>query len=144
MKGYSPMLKLKVKDIISIHSALSRLDGVNHLLKKGSAEEVHWIPFQFDHKVRWNIVKNARIFKELWEDFSAVNDGIIKEISGGHSGIDEEDKEKVDKYNLAYEKLANETKEIEGTLRLKLADLNIEVNPIPASILVALSPLIDE
>lgn len=138
------MIKLKLKTVKEIHGALQMLDGYTKVVQKGPSEEAHWVPYQFDHKVRWNIVKNARIFKELFEDFQAVNDAIIKEISGGKSGISKDDEEKIDKYNLAYEKLANEPKEIEGTLRLKLDDLDTKVNPIPASVLVALSPLIDE
>lgn len=136
-------LKLKLEQILPLANALASLDqGQTKIIKQGDApDKVLQLPYEFSGATRWAIARNLGALKREVEAFEKTRADLIKQISGGGAEIKKDEPEKFAKY------LAEITPIVESTLKLELQrlkpdDLKLDQNPIPASTLVALEPIL--
>ncbi len=135
---------LTVRDIITLHGALSSLDGYAHIIKgEDGKDKSITVPYKFTGKVRWNIAKALTITKTYTDNYTKTRDAAINEISGGVGSIKEGDTEKIGRLNMELSSLLEVKEEVVGLLSFTQADLNLDDNPIPVSVLTALTPLLE-
>lgn len=134
---------MKLSEIRNLFTALSMLDGEQKVVKNKGQEEVILEPYKFAGKTSWNLVKNKNILKRYNDDYTEVNDQLIRRISGAES-INKEDPVQVKEYTDETKKLLETEEDVKGILRIKLSELNLDTNHIPISILELLSTIVDD
>lgn len=139
-------MKFKIRAVLEIAAALKRLDGV----VRGREPE----PFEFAPKVIWNLAKNGTIFDREVEVYNKALRAAAAEakIYEGDS-LSPANAHKFAGYKDKLEEMKDQDVEVPGVLTIKLSDLlgrpastasKIKTNPIPASVLTGLMPIIEE
>lgn len=134
---------MKLSEIRNLFTALSMLDGEQKVVKNKGQEEVILEPYKFSGKTSWNLVKNKNILKRYTDDYTEVNDKLIRRISGAES-INKEDPAQVKEYTDETKKLLETEEDVKGILKIKLSELNLDTNHIPISILELLSTIVED
>lgn len=139
-------MKLKISQVIELQSALSRLDGiqktVNVVTNGVTVERVITEPFKFGGKIRWNLSKNLAILTRILGEFDKARNDLLLEVSEGAGIIKAEDCERIAKFNQQLAEMRDSEDDVVGILTIGEADLNLDVNPIPLAVLMALEPII--
>ncbi len=134
------MNTIKLSEARNLHAAFSMLEGYNKVVKN----EKVVIPYEFSGKTRWNIAKNLRILNVLVTDFNSARDALIKQLSNGSNEIDSTNKELMSSYIKEINEIDSQDVDVSGILSIKVDDLNLDVNPIPAGLLAAFKDLITD
>lgn len=138
-------IKLTVKTANEVYAALQNIDVYNHVIKKEDGmEEVVKLPYKISGKGRWNLTKCLNKLRETNDAFNTTRDGLIKEVSAGKATIDGTDADRLAEFNTKMEEVLAQEIDTKGLLRIRVADLNLEVNPIPVAVLSLLSPILDD
>lgn len=96
-------------------------------------------------KVRWNLTKNATIIEREAAALEKHRQKILVNHAGGRDFIDAKaDPEAAAAFSKEYNEVLECENDIQGLLQVPLAELNLDVNPIPVHQLVILTPLIQE
>ena len=119
------------RQIIELNNAHQQLDG-----PKDS-------PFRFSAKVRYNLAKNLRILRDRAEDIHKVQTAVIREVVPPGTKAEPGSPQYVEVEAKLAEFLAG-TEDVNGLLSLTLADLQLDLNSVPISVLCALAPLVKE
>lgn len=137
-------MQLTVNQQVDLNAALSSLDGYQRVIKDEATktEKVVFVPYSFSGKTRWNLGKAITITKRAADDLNKVKDDLIREISGGDR-IAPEDHASVTAFNLKWIEVLQTQEEV-PILSLTLDELNLDVNPIPSSVLSVLSLIVKE
>ena len=143
----SETIELKISAIREIFYALQNFDGQDKIVKNENGEKSVRIPYQLSGKIRWNIAKNINILRSLVEASDDAIKSIIREITEGKSSsISAKDNPReFELYNKKLNELLEEKSEINGLLKFKYNDFNLDEpisNPIPPTVLAILQPLI--
>lgn len=137
-------MTLKLKEISELHAALLSLDGYDRIARgaEGQPDQIVHEPYQLGGKVRWNVAKNSGILKQLMDAYNVARNDLVKELSKDGKSIPATDTDALAKFTEEHQKIFEIDHEVSGLLKFNEADLNLDKNPIPPSVLVALMPLI--
>lgn len=141
-------MKLKLKQVTKLRAGLVALDGHIKLAEVDGKPVPVQTPYDFTGSFRWNIRKNLRLATDRAEDIEKVRIELIRQHSSRVQGFDPFDKSEATAAKLqAYEKefngLLEKEEEFAGFLMISQAQLNLDKNPIPGSVLEHLDPLLD-
>lgn len=133
-------MKLKLGEILELHTALSNLDG----FPKAVGEKVIFVPYRFSDEVRRKLVRNRRLLKPFVEDYDARRLEIIREIADdGSTYVAPDDGPKQAEFAVKDRSERESLHNVEGLHVLERSELFIEnKNPIPGSVEDALAPVI--
>jgi len=137
-------MKLKITKVQELQNALGQLDGIDKAVRVDEKDRIIRQPFQLSGRARWNIAKNVRILSDRIEAFSQVRNDLIKQISGGKNIIEKNETEKMEAFQKEITSVLETEEEVDGLLTISREDLNLDQNPIPTWVIVALAPLITE
>ena len=101
--------------------------------------------FKVSGKVRYAAAKNYRILSNHVDDFEKARVALILSLSNGKTKIEQGD-ENYDKFVAEFTAMSKGITEVENILPFKLAELDLDNNPIPTDALALLIEynLIDE
>ena len=134
-------MKLSLHSVRTVHSALQSLDGYERVIKEGAGERVVHVAYRFDGRTRVKIALALGAMESHLGALQTTANGLIREISEGQERIDAGNAEQVARYN------AEMNAALEHEVACELDPLTFDEllrddNPIPGSVLAALSPLI--
>ncbi len=132
--------KLTILDCQTIFSGLTALDGHNEITKDQTSVVV---AYQFaSAKLRMAIQSNLAALAAVQDTFTKTQQGIFREIAGGGSKI-EPGKPEFDRYNKQITELQQQPCDVTLT-RINAADLKLDKNEIPGSVLGALDKILEK
>lgn len=134
--------KIRNADLPELAAAIIALDGTDRAVDQGPGNPARILrePYKFAGDVRARLAANLAVLAAAGKDANDQRDALIRQISGGGSSIDQKDKAKLDEFNRAAQLLF----EKERTLDLSpiaTADLQLDQNAIPVSVLAVLAKL---
>jgi hypothetical protein len=139
---FAEPIKLKVVDVISLNQALSLLDGAQKVVPQGDAPaKIVIVPYDFSGKTRWAIAQNLIALQPHAKAADDARNALVKQIGGEAGGIKADDAAKIAKFTVAYNELLIQPVTVELT-KIPLADLKLDINALPPSVLAILSPII--
>lgn len=133
-------MKVKNKSLEEVKIALLSLEGNEDVVRApGQPDRTIRRAFELKGNVRWNSVKNLRLVSAALGDLEAARVALVRQYA--KSGEDSVSPENMPKFAAEWVELLNAEVEIPGLLGFSRADLNCDVNSIPQSVLLALTPL---
>jgi hypothetical protein len=142
-------VKIKNSQIDDLARALVELDGYSRVLEASldaagqavPAKEVH-LSYAFSGATRFTIAHDIAALQEASTLLQKTKESIIKQVMNGGSSIDAKDLEHLTKFYALFLEVWNK-EEVLNLDRLTPAMLCADTNPLPPSLIVRLSPLID-
>lgn len=136
-------MKMKISEASALLSALSALDGYERVIKEGGNEKSVRDSYKLG-PARLTIARNIRALREVVEDFQRAQNALIIEESGGTGSVDPKtNPEGAARVAVEIQKMV-ETEHAIALLPISEADLKLDVNPIPPSVLASLIVLFPE
>lgn len=132
---------LTVREVLELRNGLTNLDGSTQVVAQGDAPaKVVVVPYTFTSDSRWKIFTALTSLKATAETFEAARTDLVKRLG---LAPDEKDPAKLAPFEEAL------AKDLKRTVDIKLptitkADLNLDKNQIPSSVLVLLAPMLKE
>ena len=123
-------MKLTRRKINHLHKALTALDTL-----KGA-------DLKFSPKVRYALAKNLRLLSTRTEDFEKARVGFVKQT--GVAANPNENSPELIKFDQEWTAFLDGEEEVPNIMRFTEAELNLDVNPIPISVLAILMDLVIE
>ena len=133
-------MKLTIESAISIHAGLKLLDSYERVIKDGERERVVSEFYKFGGGLRLLIAKNLNHLDVVVSTFQKARDGLVYEFSV--DGKAEVPSEKMAAFGKAVRDLMDTEEEIELS-KIKGDELKLDENPVPASTLSLLLPILD-
>jgi hypothetical protein len=147
-------MKLKTVEIIALFQALSELKGKPTVVPQanGQVAVVHE-PYDLGPKFTWNAAKNRAILRRHVEahdeqvmDFSLKLRASKRKMAAAKDSPKEQQEQlqrEIDDANTELRKLAQDTFDVEGLLKLPASGLNLKTSGIPPTLIEELMPLIE-
>ena len=132
---------MKTTDILALRAALGELDGYLRIVKDGERERIVREPYKLGAGLRLAIAKNIARTKEPVEAYVTARNAIIRELANGDStvtGVKE-----MGELQQRDEELLKAEHDVE-LIQFKVAELNLDANPIPASVIMAIMPALED
>lgn len=131
--------KLTVDQIASVTTGLSQLDTYDKTVKDGARETIVKQSYNFGGGLRWliagNLDKGRRIIKQYQDARTALVNSVAKD------GKVPDDK--IQALNLEDRKMQDAVSDVQFD-RIKAEELKLNENPIPASVLSLILPIVDQ
>jgi hypothetical protein len=135
-------IKLKVADALALNAALSSLDGQQKVVPQGEAPaKLVVVPYEFSGKIRWTIAQNLTALAPSVKSADEARNALVKQVGGESGTIAATDSVRVSKFTAAYNEILTQPLTVELT-KVKLEELKLDANPIPATLLSALTPIV--
>jgi hypothetical protein len=144
----SEPLKISVRELLKLHTALNALDGI-----RPSADNT--VIFEFEPQVKWNLTKNAVIVERHKEEHDKAVRKLMQDrklVSGDK--VNDQNRAAILEMQALDEVAKDSPVELPGILRVKLTSLFNKrkdkdckadvVNLIPPSVLKGMSSIIDD
>jgi hypothetical protein len=122
-------MTLNLSEIFGIQAALARLTNYTQVVK----DQTVVTPFHFSGKTRWNISKNLRICEDAAKPWQKVLDGLKEQFK--ITADTKNDDPVFLEFQKEAEKTAAETKDEYNFLKIPLAELTDDKNPVSADVL---------
>src|SRR4249920_1731908 len=119
-------MKLKINQIKTLQDAISNLDGYQKAIKIEGSDKLVWTPYYLSGKTRYAIAKNLRILTTKLDDFNKARDAMIREISGGKNVIEKSETDKIEKFVVRIDELADTEDDVDGLISFSLKELGLE------------------
>lgn len=132
-------MKLTVREAMNALAGLGALDGTQRVVKEGAAERVVVEPNKLDGPFRFTLARNIHKLRAVSEAHDTARNALIKELSGGGEKVPDE---RLVEFGDRYKAILEMTEDVALT-KITEADLKLDVNPIAATTLSLLVPLID-
>ena len=136
-------MEITINAAISTFNRFKMLNGYDSPIEVNGETKVITVPYKFDSSTCWNISKNLNILKKVVLDYEDANKMLVTSM-----GVSEDTpKTDPEKYKLFVEELnmlLEKKIEVKGLLKLKLAGLNLDKNPIQPGIIADLADHIEE
>lgn len=129
---------MKMSEVLNLLVALRELDGYTKIVMEGGRETSVQASYVFTAATRFTLAKNIAKLQPLAKAYQDAFNAKVKEISGGESKVP---KEKEAQFLEELRPLQEQEEEVELT-KITEADMKLEVNPIPGSVLANLLPII--
>jgi len=134
---------LTVQQEVTLASALSALDGHTSIIKVNGQDSAVNVAYTFSGDVRWKIRDDLAALQPKVDAFQKVQQDVLKEVSGGKGFIAPTDATGQATYAMKVDEAGKHVDENPPKLQtFTRADLNLNDNPIPGTVLNALAPLI--
>ena len=135
-------IKLKVSDLLALQQGLAAFDGQQKVVPQGDAPaKVVLVPYELSGKTRWIIAQNLAALQPQVKAADEARNALLKQIGGESGTIPATDTARISKFTAAYNEVLNQSVTVELT-KLALADLKLDANPLPPTVLSALAPVI--
>ena len=134
-------MQLTVQQILAASAALKALDTYERVVREGSNERVVREPYRFGGAVRMALARIQAGLRVHADAFDAAHDALVREISGGEAQIRPEMHGQQARFREEIGKVLAATHALDLPA-LTEADLRLDDNPLPPSVLVALLPLL--
>ena len=122
-------MNLNLSEIFGIQAALSRLTNYQQVVEEKSVIT----PFHFSGKTRWNISKNLRICDDSVKPWAKVLEGLKEQFK--ITAETKNDDPSFAEFQKEAAKTAEETVEEYNFLKIPLAELIDDKNPVSADVL---------
>ncbi len=122
-------MTLNLSEIFGIQAALSRLTNYQQVVGDKSVVT----PFHFTGKTRWNISKNLRICEDAAKPWAKVLEGMKEQLK--ITADTKQDDPIFATFEKEANKTAEDTKEEYNFLKIPLAELIDDKNPVSADVL---------
>lgn len=134
----SPPGGLTVEQTLTIVNGLSQLDGYDDVCTDGAIQKTCKRPYKFGGGVRWTIASDISVAKSVQTTWETVKNGLITQYSDNGKVPDAN----LPKLNAELTSALSKPSNI-VLARLKRDELKLDENPIPASILALIIPIVD-
>lgn len=136
--------KLTVAQEINLSNALAALDGHNVIPRvNGQDQAAANVAYDFSGDVRWKIRDDLQALQPKVDAWQKVSRDILKDVSGGSMVIPVSD---LGRQAIYTSKITEASETIDPSPPklqfLSRADLNLNSNPIPGSVLNLLAPIL--
>lgn len=133
-------MKLTLDVILLLHAALSDLNGFPKVVK----EQVVVVPYKHSDELRKKISRNRRILTPFMEEYKDLRLAAIQEIADdGTAHIEPTDGPKQAAFAVRDREIRKSLQSVDGLQMLEYTELLVgSQNPIPATVLDDLAPLI--
>jgi hypothetical protein len=133
-------LKLTLEAAGKVKAALSQgLDGYDRVIRDGERERVVREPYKFDAGLRLALAVLENRVDVLIADYNKARSALIKSLADGGAKVPEE---KMSEFIEQHQVLLDKECEINDVGRIKTSELALDKNPIPASVLALLMPVL--
>jgi hypothetical protein len=129
---------MKIREILTAAAALNALDGYTKVVKDGGLDKAVTVPYEFTANVRFSIAKNIAALGPVLRTFESSRKALIKQFSDGGNEVPAD---AMAAFSEAPSELLDRDEEV-SSAELSQADLNLERNPIPPSVIAGLMPLL--
>src|SRR5262249_55414371 len=133
-------MKITLADAIRVHSGLKALDGYTRAVKDGQGERLIIEYFKLTPMLRLAIAMNSHELMRVEEVYAKARNALIKSLSD--PGKAQVKADKMQEFLDGDAELLKAEQDIDLT-RIKAEELKLDENPIPASTLSALIPILD-
>lgn len=147
-------MRLSTQAIITLANALPQLNTYLKQAKEGDSWRNVHATYEFSPRVRLKIAKNIMRLTAVVDAYSRTRNGLIIQISGGKSIIqqpqDRTDKAAVSEYERQMADLARLDELLLGECHdidldtISEDELNLKSNPIPVAVLAAMAPIMED
>ena len=135
-------IKLKVSDLLALQQGLAAFDGQQKVVLQGDAPaKVVLTPYELSGKVRWVIAQDLAALQPQAKAVDEARNALLKQIGGEFGTIPSTDTARISKFTAAYNEVLNQSVTVELT-KIALADLKLDANPLPPTVLSSLTPII--
>lgn len=133
-------------EVMELIAALNHLGGTyNKVVKDTGRDAVFSVPYRFGAKsqsVRSAAARNLRLLKPHAAEFKDLSNALLMELSEGRGTIGDDEKELLGRYSISLNKLEKTSVPEQLDLQeIPEADLDLENNPIPPSVVASLALL---
>lgn len=125
-------MKLTMTKVINLHGGLSSLDAYEKVVGDKVVKEL----YQLGGPLRLNIARNLNRIESEVAAFQKTRNALVVEHSNGSGTVD------MPAFVMAERALLDSETEIDLIL-LKEADLSLNINPIPGTVLAAIMPILE-
>ena len=140
--GAAEPLRLTVEQALDLLAGLTALDGHEELVGEGKQQQKIVVPYTLGGPLRQAIFHDITATKPVAADFQNARNAVVIELSKGAGKLDPGSPESA---KLALQTQAMMAQPVDLKLdRIKLADLKLDSNPIPGTVLAQLAPILDE
>lgn len=122
-------MTLNLSEIFGIQAALNRLTNYTQVVK----DQTVVTPFHFSGKTRWNISKNIRICDDAVKPWAKVLEGLKEQFK--ITADTKQDDPAFLEFQKEATKTAEETRDEYNFLKIPLAELIDDKNPVSADVL---------
>lgn len=135
-------IALTVAQVAELAQGLAGLDGYVKTVGTGEATKTVPAAYDFGPQTRWAIAENLAEAKRVLAIFDAAKSAVLKAVSPDGTGeaVDKDPKLSA-RFSADVRKLLDERKDLELS-PIALADLRLETNAIPGSVLANLRPIV--
>lgn len=134
-------LKLTVEQALNISSALMALDGQERSIKENDKDRVIKTPYQFSGSTRLIIARDMAVLNEVAKTYNDARIALVNQFAIDGKIEPNSDNEK--KFTIEMKKIIATEQDINLT-KIKAADLNLDSNQIPGTVLALLNPILDD
>lgn len=141
-------MKLKTSRAVALRAALVALDGYARVMRTGDSESASQVPYKLTGETRKNIWRNITRLAEVCDAHDRAVGDKFREISGGRDLMNPEKVAGDDRLMAAFNVELNRMNDAEEDFELlpitEDAILCQDTNPVPGSVMAALSPILIE
>lgn len=134
-------MQITIDKALSLRAGLTALDGYNKIIKNGENESTAVVPFKLSGVMRMTIARNISRLEQPLADYNKARNEVIKSLAGPDGNA--VPPEKLAEFLAQDVGMRKQETELSLT-KLKVADLNLDDNPIPGSVLAMLLDLVGE
>jgi len=147
MLASAEQISLKVDQIIQVANGLAALDSGQTKIVKftdstgATTDKAIQMPYELSGATRWAVARNLGALKREVEAFDKARTDVIKSLTKGGSEIKKEDAATMAKYLDQVNEILQKPVKVEVQL-IKAEDFKLDANPIPATVLAAIDPVV--
>ena len=127
-----------VEQAIQIGNGLSQLDGYDDCRDGEKGKDCHHL-YKLSGSVRLTIALDLAEYRRIATAYTAARQGLIAQYANGSGVVPPE---QVGAFNAEDRRILNLTSDVKYG-RIKLSNLRVEENPIPATVLSLIVPILD-
>ena len=136
-------MELTIEQIIGLFNRFKGLNGYEQVIENNGVKTAIFSPYQFDGSTCWNIAKNLNVLRKHVTDYEDAKKLLATSFSIVED-IQKNDPVKLAEFTTEVYKLLAKKVEVKGILKLKIAGMFLDKNPIQPGTLADLAEYIEE
>lgn len=123
---------------------LRAFDGYKKIVPStnpGVPDQIVIVPYELSGRTRMAIAENLSALKPTIDAFEIANGNLSKSFGKNGADVDQKDQEAMAKYIAELTQILKRPVSV-NLVKIPLADLNLDHNPVPPSVISALAPVI--
>lgn len=137
-------MKIKTSQLQQVFESHVALDGSDRLGEKAGAQgtdKVIRVPYKFAGSVRLTIARNMRALKEAFEDYDKARAALVRQHAPDGKEEIEPNTPEMKAFAEAHKNLWDSELDLPGVKEITEADLDLDKNTIPPTVLAGLFPV---